>query len=70
MPKLKPHKGLLKRIKITGGNKVKFKRSGTSHLNSHMSGDSIQKHRQKRVVKSADAKRLGAMLHQKINRGD
>ncbi len=32
MPKQKTHKGLSKRIKITGTGKVKHKRSGGSHL--------------------------------------
>ncbi|MCK4998469.1 MAG: 50S ribosomal protein L35 [Anaerohalosphaera sp.] len=37
MPKQKTHKGLSKRIKITGGGKVKRHRSSGSHLMSSKS---------------------------------
>jgi len=66
MSKLKPNKGLLKRVKVTGRGKVKYKRTGTSHLNSHMSGKAIRQRRQKRTVKSADIKRLSTMLHRPL----
>ena len=32
MPKMKSHKGMKKRVKITGGGKVTFKKAGTRHL--------------------------------------
>ena len=34
MPKLKGHKGLSKRVKITGTGKVKFTKKGRRHRNS------------------------------------
>ena len=37
MPKLKTHKGLAKRIKVTATGKLKNKRAGGSHLMSAMS---------------------------------
>jgi large subunit ribosomal protein L35 len=37
MPKLKSHKGLLKRFKVTGTGKVKRRRSGGAHLMSSKS---------------------------------
>ncbi len=38
MPKFKPHKGLRKRVKITGGGKAKRKMSCGGHLMSGKSG--------------------------------
>ncbi|WP_022851782.1 50S ribosomal protein L35 [Limisalsivibrio acetivorans] len=32
MPKMKTHKGAAKRFKVTGGGKVKVKRSGLRHI--------------------------------------
>ncbi|AQQ09358.1 50S ribosomal protein L35 [Sedimentisphaera cyanobacteriorum] len=37
MPKMKPHKGLSKRVKITAKGKFKYKRAGSNHLMSAMS---------------------------------
>ncbi|MFI4910991.1 MAG: 50S ribosomal protein L35 [Sedimentisphaeraceae bacterium JB056] len=37
MPKLKTHKGLAKRIKVTASGKLKNKKAGGSHLMSAMS---------------------------------
>jgi large subunit ribosomal protein L35 len=36
--KQKPHKGLRKRVKVSAGGKVRFKRSFTGHLLSAKSG--------------------------------
>lgn len=36
MPKVKSHKGLSKRIKVTASGKLKHKRAGGSHLMSAM----------------------------------
>ena len=69
MPKGKPHKGLLKRVKISATGKVKWKRTGTSHLNSHMSGKQIMALRQKRLAKAADVGRLKKMLHRQLTPG-
>jgi large subunit ribosomal protein L35 len=37
MPKQKTHKGTKKRFRVTANGKVKHRRAGTSHLNSHLS---------------------------------
>lgn len=42
MPKLKTHKGLSKRVKITASGKVKHKRAGMGHL---MSGKNAKRRR-------------------------
>jgi len=70
MPKLKPNKGLLKRIRITGKGKVKFRRSFNGHLRSHKPGQKIRHLRNKRTVKLADIPRLQNMLHRPLMRGD
>lgn len=70
MPKLKSHKALQKKIKITGTGKVKFKRVGSSHLNSHLSGKKTRQLRQHHTVKAGDIKRLERMLHRPLKRGD
>ena len=38
MPKQKTHKGLAKRVKVTGGGKVKRGRAGGGHLMSSKTG--------------------------------
>lgn len=47
MPKMKRHKGLAKRVKVTGSGKVKYKKSNMGHLMSGKSGD------RKRSLRSA-----------------
>ena len=70
MPKMKSHKGLLKRIRITGRGKVKFKKAFNGHLRSHKSGKQIRELRIKSLMKSGDAKRLSTMLGQRVVAAD
>jgi large subunit ribosomal protein L35 len=59
MPKLKTHKGIKKRFKVSANGKVSHKRCGSSHLNSHKSGKQIRRLRKKSVLKvEAEAHRL------------
>jgi large subunit ribosomal protein L35 len=59
MPKLKTHKGIKKRFKVSANGKVSHKRCGSSHLNSHKRGKQIRRLRKKSTMKiSADAHRL------------
>lgn len=69
MPKLKSHKGLLKRITITGRGKVKHHKASTSHLKSHKSGAELRNLRKTDLVKSGDIKRLSRMLHRPLSAG-
>ena len=46
MPKLKTHKGMKKRFKVTATGKVLHKRCGSSHLMSHKSGKRVRRMRQ------------------------
>jgi large subunit ribosomal protein L35 len=56
--KLKSHKGTLKRFKVTPNGKVLHKACGSSHINSHKSGNKIRSLRRKRALQSAaDAER-------------
>ena len=51
MPKLKTHKGIKKRFKVSATGKVSHKRCGSSHLKSHKSGKQIRRLRKKSVLK-------------------
>jgi large subunit ribosomal protein L35 len=69
MPKMKTHKGIKKRFKVTANGKVIHKRCGSSHLNSHKSGKQIRRLRKKSVVKvSAEARRLRHALREREDR--
>lgn len=70
MPKSKPHKGLLKRVVITGRGKIKWKRAGKSHLNGHMSGKQSRQLRQKRTATAVDIGRIARLLHLPLVGGD
>ena len=65
MPKLKTHKGMKKRFKISATGKVSHKRCGSSHLNSHKSGKRIRRLRKKSFLNVArESRRVrNAMLH-------
>jgi large subunit ribosomal protein L35 len=68
MPKLKTHKGIKKRFKVSATGKVSHKRCGSSHLNSHKSGSQIRRLRKKSTLKiSADAHRLRRGVRQRIS---
>ena len=64
--KMKTHKGVKKRFKVTANGKVTHKRCGSSHLNSHKSGKQIRRLRKKSVVKvGAEAQRLRRAIQQR-----
>jgi len=62
MPKMKSHKGVLKRMKVTAKGKVKYKKSFTGHLMSHKSGDDCRRLRGDSYVKKADIGRIEKLL--------
>jgi large subunit ribosomal protein L35 len=65
MPKLKTHKGVKKRFKVSATGKVSHKRAGSSHLMSHKSGKQVRRLRKKSILKiSAEARRLRRAVHQ------
>jgi large subunit ribosomal protein L35 len=59
MPKMKTHKGMKKRFKVSANGKVQHKRCGSSHLNSHKSGKRIRRLRKKSSLNvSAETRRI------------
>jgi ribosomal protein L35 len=62
MPKLKPHKGTLKRVRITGGGKVKFNSANTGHLKSGKGGKKLRQLRAANIAHSSDVGRLERLL--------
>jgi large subunit ribosomal protein L35 len=73
MPKLKTHKGMKKRFKISAGGKVRHKRCGSSHLMSHKSGKRVRRLRKSSPLKlAAESRRIRyAMLkNQSVNPAD
>lgn len=70
MPKLKTHKGMKKRFKISATGKVSHKRCGSSHLMSHKSGKRVRRLRKSVTLSvAAEAHRIrNAMLdRQNVN---
>ena len=68
MPKLKTHKGMKKRFKVSATGKVSHKRCGSSHLNSHKSGKRVRKLRKSTKLKvTAEARRIRFALLDKQN---
>src|SRR5579872_4252643 len=68
MPKLKTHKGMKKRFKISANGKVKHKRCGSSHLMSHKSGKQVRRLRKKSSLKvTAEARRIRFALLERQN---
>ena len=70
MPKFKPNKGVLKRMKVTGQGKVKFARSGKSHLNSTTSAKRTRTLRRPRTATAADIGRLETLLGRRLKAGN
>ncbi|MFK7788377.1 MAG: 50S ribosomal protein L35 [Phycisphaeraceae bacterium] len=66
MPKLKTHKGLAKRVRITGSGKVKFTKRGRRHRNSHMSGNTIRSLNRPNVLSRSAARTLEKKLHIRV----
>lgn len=61
--KLKTHKGSKKRFKVSATGKVGHKPCGSSHLNSHKSGNKIRRLRRRRYLRvNPDARRLRLAL--------
>jgi len=56
--KMKTHKGLKKRLKVTGTGKVLYRRSGRRHLMAHKSGKRSRHLRQERALSKGDRKAI------------
>ncbi len=67
MPKLKTHKGMKKRFKVTATGKVLHKKCGSSHLMSHKSGKQVRRLRKKVQLKVlAEGQRVRRAVRQRI----
>ena len=62
MPKQKTHKGLAKRVKVTGRGKIKRKKAGGGHLMSGKSGGRCRGLRKTTGMSKAMAKKTIAGL--------
>jgi large subunit ribosomal protein L35 len=62
MPKMKNHKGVKKRFKVSARGKVSHKKTYSGHIMSHKSGDRLRRLRKKNVVVEAIAKKLRRVL--------
>ena len=62
MPKLKTHKGLQKRVKVTATGKVKYKLSGGGHLMSSKNAKRRKRIAGKSTFSSAFAETAKTML--------
>ena len=62
MPKMKTHKGLKKRVRVTARGKIKHKSSNTGHLMSSKSGNRTRKLRRPALLQGSIAKRIRIAL--------
>lgn len=62
MPKMKTHKGIAKRVKVTATGKVLFRRPGRRHLLSAKSAKRRRALRRVRVASPADAAKFKKLL--------
>jgi len=66
MPKVKPNKGVLKRVRVSARGKVKFGHAGKSHLNSTFSGKRIRQLRKPGYATAGDIKNLQQLLWRRL----
>lgn len=62
----KPHKGVLKRMRVTKTGKVKHKSSNSKHLKSVKSPGRLRRLRKDRYVSASEAIGLELLLHRRI----
>ena len=62
MPKLKTHKGLKKRVKVTATGKIKFHKHNKGHLQSHKSGNTRRRLRRTKTITGPFAAKMIILL--------
>lgn len=62
MNKMKARKGLLKRVKVTGTNKVMRRKGGSGHLLSNKSGRRLQRLKKQARLSHAHEKKVYEMI--------
>lgn len=70
MPKNKPHKGLLKRIRVSKTGMVRHRTAGHKHLRSGKSGQKLRQMRRDPFMANPDAKRLEKLLFRRLRGRD
>lgn len=66
MPKLKTHKGLLKRVRVSRTGMVRHRSANHKHLSSHKSGKRLRKLRKDPYVANPDAKKFEKLLYRRL----
>lgn len=66
MSKNKPHKGLLKRIRITKTGKVRHRSAYHKHLSSHKTGKRLRQLRRDPYASNPEAKRFEKLLFRRL----
>ncbi len=66
MPKVKPHKGTLKRIRISKSGKIRHRSANHKHLSSHKSGKRLRQLRKDPFMANPEAKRLEKLLFRRL----
>ncbi|MFM9994442.1 MAG: 50S ribosomal protein L35 [Phycisphaerales bacterium] len=66
MPKNKPHKGLLKRIRVSKSGMVRHRTAGHKHLRSGKGGKKLRQMRKDPYMSNPDAKRLEKLLFRRL----
>jgi large subunit ribosomal protein L35 len=66
VPKNKPHKGLLKRVRVSKTGKVRHRTAGHKHLRSGKSGKRLRQLRHGPYMADADVKRLEKLLFRRL----
>jgi len=66
MPKNKPRKAMLKRIRFTKTGRVKRRRACGRHLRSHKSRKLLRKYRRPAFAVGPEARRVRAMLFTRV----
>jgi large subunit ribosomal protein L35 len=69
MPKNKPCKALVKRIRFTKTGKVKHRRACGRHLRSHKPGKRLRRYRRAGYLTGPEARRVRVMLFTKARSG-
>ena len=64
MPKMKTHKGLAKRVKVTARAKVKRRKAFTGHLLSGRGGQQLRRLKKSALMPKADTRKTLRLLGQ------
>jgi ribosomal protein L35 len=66
MPKNKPRKAMLKRIRFTKTGRVKHRRACGRHLRSHKPAGLLRRYRRPAYATGSEARRVRAMLFTRV----